>query len=145
MFYSLLFVFLEIAKKSLNSFNVSLGTKSKLLKHPVAGIADNLLKNFALAVVPFYKAECKKQLYCATRCYLPSRSKYNDGLSNSVRNKMKPTFKVVSGSDISGSSSSRSNKPLDWSKCLFCQRDTVKKLVCSVDYSDRFKEPDIKL
>ena len=116
MFCSLLFVFLEIAKKSLNLFNVSLGTRSKLLKHPVAGIADNFLKKFALAVVPFYKAECKKQLYCATRCYLPSRSKY-----------------------ISGSSSNRSNKPLDWSKCLFCQKDTGKKLVCPADYSDRFK------
>ena len=50
VFYSLLFFFLEIAKKSLNLFNVSLGTKSNLLKHPVAGITDNLLKNFALAV-----------------------------------------------------------------------------------------------
>ena len=139
MFCSLLFVLLENAKKSLNLFNVSLGTKRKLLKHPVAGIADNLLKNFALAVVPFYKAECKKQLYCATRCYLPSRSKHNDGLSNSVRDKMKPTFKIVSGSDISGCSSNSSNKPLDWSKCLFCQRDTGKKLVCPADYSDRFK------
>ena len=38
---------------SLNLFNVFLGTKSKMLKHPIAGIAGNLLKNFTLAVVPF--------------------------------------------------------------------------------------------
>ena len=53
VFCSLHFVFLEIAKKSLNLFNVFLGTKSKMIKHPVAGIVDNLLKNFALAVVSF--------------------------------------------------------------------------------------------
>ena len=52
---------------------------------------------------------------------------------------MKPTFKIVSGSDISGSSSNRRNKPLDWSKCLFCQKDNGKKLACPADYSDRFK------
>ena len=30
---------------------------------------------------------------------IPSGSKYNDGLSNSVRDKMKPIFRIVSGSD----------------------------------------------
>ena len=29
--------------------------------------------------------------------------------------------------------------PLDWSKCLFCQEDTGKKLLCPADYADRFK------
>ena len=53
---------------------------------------------------------------------------------------MKPTFRIVSSSDIAGSSSNRSNTPLDGSnKCLFCQKDTSKKLVCPADYSDRFK------
>ena len=41
---------------------------------------------------------------CATECTLhvatiPSGSKYNDGLSNSVRDKMKPIFRIVSDSD----------------------------------------------
>ena len=72
-------------------------------------------------------------MYCAPRWYLPSRSKYNNGLS------MEPTVRTVSGSDIAGSSCNRSNTPLDWSKCLFCQKDTSKKLVCPADYSDRLK------
>ena len=57
---------------------------------------------------------------------------------------MKPTFKIVSGSDIFCSSSNRSNKPLDWSKCLFCQKDTGKKLACPAEYSDRFKGAEYK-
>ena len=67
-----------------------------------------------------------------------ARSKCNDGLSNSVGDEIKS---ILSSriSDIAGSSSNRSNTPLDWSKCLFCQKDTGKKLVCPADYSDRFK------
>ena len=78
-------------------------------------------------------------LYCAPRCYLPSRSIYYDGLFNLVRHKIKPTFRIVSGGDIAGSSSNRSNTPLDWSKCLFRQKDTGKKLVCPANCADRFK------
>ena len=52
---------------------------------------------------------------------------------------MKPSFKIVSVSDIAGSSSNRSNTPLDWSKGLFCQKDTGKKLVCPADYADGFE------
>ena len=123
-----------------------------MIKHPVAGIADNLLKNFALAVVSFLQGWLQKVLsracfvlvrstvlYCAPRCYLPSRSIYYDGLFNLVRHKIKPTFRIVSGGDIAGSSSNRSNTPLDWSKCLFRQKDTGKKLVCPANCADRFK------
>ena len=31
------------------------------------------------------------------------------------------------------------NTPLDWSKCLFCQKHSSKKLERPADYSDRFK------
>ena len=52
---------------------------------------------------------------------------------------MKPSFRIVSGSDIAGSSSNTSNTPLDWSKCPFYQKDTGKNLVCLADCVDRFK------
>ena len=52
---------------------------------------------------------------------------------------MKPSFRIISDSDIAGSSSNTSNTPSDWSKCLFCQKDTGKKLVCLADCGDRFK------
>lgn len=47
---------------------VFLATTSKMLKLPVAGIARKLLTNFAPAVVPFYKAECKKSYHVQVLC-----------------------------------------------------------------------------
>ena len=40
-----------------------------MLKCPEAGIAHKLLTNFALAVVPFYKAEYKKSSHVHVLCY----------------------------------------------------------------------------
>ncbi|KAL9958614.1 hypothetical protein ACROYT_G035654 [Oculina patagonica] len=51
---------------------------------------------------------------------------------------MKP-FRIVSSSDITSSLSNKSDTPLEWSKCIFCQEGTGKKLVCPADYADRFK------
>lgn len=51
---------------------------------------------------------------------------------------MKP-FRIVSSSDITSSLSNKSDTPLEWSKCIFCQEDTGKKLVCPADYADRFR------
>ena len=83
------------------------------------------------------------QVYCFLLCatLLPCfrcRSKYYDGLSNPLLNKMKP-FRIVSSSDITSSLSNKSDTPLEWSKCIFCQEDTGKKLVCPADYADRFR------
>ena len=98
VFCSLLFVFCEIAKKSQN-FLILFGYEEQDVKTSASRIAHNLLKNFTLAVMLlFYKAECTKcshvhilykvitcLLYCSPCCYLPSRLKCYEGLSNSMR------------------------------------------------------------
>ena len=52
---------------------------------------------------------------------------------------MTQTFRVVSGSDITGSSSNRSNTPLDWSKTT-ARNSCVQQTILM-----HLKEPDIKL